>query len=89
MGFDVTDREGRRHAYPNQGAILRMNPDGTDFEVFAAGHGDWTSGVPATGRWTPSGPATQVYRFTYGIADDPAAEGQTAGATFTWEARSV
>jgi putative membrane-bound dehydrogenase-like protein len=37
MGFDVVDRSGRRWSYPNQGAVLRANPDGTDFEVFAAG----------------------------------------------------
>jgi len=37
MGFDVVDRTGRRWSYPNQGAVLRANPDGSDFEVFAAG----------------------------------------------------
>ncbi len=37
IGFNVVDQEGRRWAYPNQGAILRANPDGSDFEVFAAG----------------------------------------------------
>lgn len=37
VGFSVVDREGRRWDYPNQGAILRANPDGSDFEVFAAG----------------------------------------------------
>ena len=37
MGFDVTDQSGRRWSYPNQGAVLRANPDGSDFEVFAAG----------------------------------------------------
>ena len=28
MGFDVVDRSGRRWSYPNQGAVLRANPDG-------------------------------------------------------------
>jgi quinoprotein glucose dehydrogenase len=37
VGLNVVDREGRRWAYPHQGAILRANPDGSDFEVFAAG----------------------------------------------------
>jgi putative membrane-bound dehydrogenase-like protein len=37
MGFDVVDRSGRRWSYPNQGAVLRANPDGSDFEVFATG----------------------------------------------------
>lgn len=37
MGFSVVDDRGRRHSYPNQGAVLRANPDGTDFEVFATG----------------------------------------------------
>lgn len=37
MGFNVADSAGRRWALQNQGAIVRANPDGTDFEVFAAG----------------------------------------------------
>jgi glucose/arabinose dehydrogenase len=37
MGFDVTDKAGRRWSQPNRGGILRANPDGTDFEVFASG----------------------------------------------------
>jgi quinoprotein glucose dehydrogenase len=37
MGFDVVDRSGRRWSYPNQGAVLRADPDGSGFEVFAAG----------------------------------------------------
>lgn len=37
IGLNVTDQEGKQWAYPNQGAVLRANPDGSDFEVFAAG----------------------------------------------------
>ena len=37
IGLNVVDQDGKRWAYPNQGAILRANPDGSDFEVFAAG----------------------------------------------------
>lgn len=37
MGFTVVDSEGRRWSYPNQGAVLRAEPDGSGFEVFAAG----------------------------------------------------
>lgn len=37
IGLNVTDQEGKQWAYPNQGAILRANRDGSDFEVFAAG----------------------------------------------------
>ena len=37
MGFDVVDQSGRRWSSPNQGAVLRANPDGSDFEVFATG----------------------------------------------------
>ncbi len=36
-GISVTSREGRRFHYPNQGGVLRCNPDGSDFEVFAHG----------------------------------------------------
>ena len=37
LGFTVVDDEGDEHSYPRQGAILRANPDGSDFEVFATG----------------------------------------------------
>jgi quinoprotein glucose dehydrogenase len=37
IGFNVADRSGRRWVYPNQGAVLRSEIDGSGFEVFAAG----------------------------------------------------
>jgi putative membrane-bound dehydrogenase-like protein len=37
IGLNVVDRTGRRWAYPNQGAILRSEIDGSGFEVFATG----------------------------------------------------
>jgi putative heme-binding domain-containing protein len=37
IGFNVVDRNGKRWAYPNQGAVLRSEMDGSNFEVFAAG----------------------------------------------------
>lgn len=36
-GFSVTNREGKLLDYPNTGGVLRMNPDGSDLEVFATG----------------------------------------------------
>ncbi|MHC4876927.1 MAG: PVC-type heme-binding CxxCH protein [Planctomycetota bacterium] len=36
-GISATSREGRRFHYPNQGGVMRCNPDGSDFEVFAHG----------------------------------------------------
>jgi quinoprotein glucose dehydrogenase len=37
IGLNVVDKSGTRWAYPNRGSILRANPDGTEFEVFASG----------------------------------------------------
>src|SRR5699024_6717101 len=37
VGFNVEGADGRQWTYPNQGAILRSDPDGSNFEVFAAG----------------------------------------------------
>ena len=37
IGVNVVDENGKRWAYPNQGAVMRANPDGSDFEVFAHG----------------------------------------------------
>ena len=32
-GFNFTTQEGRKYKYPNQGAIFRFDPDGSNFEV--------------------------------------------------------
>ncbi|SOE23773.1 putative membrane-bound dehydrogenase domain-containing protein [Spirosomataceae bacterium TFI 002] len=38
IGANLTDLSGKNHFYPNQGVIVRCNPDGSDFEVFSHGH---------------------------------------------------
>jgi putative heme-binding domain-containing protein len=37
MGLHVVDRNGKTWAYPNRGAVMRSDPDGSNFEVFASG----------------------------------------------------
>lgn len=37
IGLNVVDKDGKRWKYPNRGAILRSDPDGSNFEVFAMG----------------------------------------------------
>jgi quinoprotein glucose dehydrogenase len=37
IGANIVDKAGNKHFYPNEGIIVRANPDGTDFEVFASG----------------------------------------------------
>ncbi|EMI18311.1 heme-binding protein [Rhodopirellula maiorica SM1] len=36
-GISLTSREGKRFHYPNQGGVMRCDPDGSNFEVFAHG----------------------------------------------------
>jgi quinoprotein glucose dehydrogenase len=36
-GINVVSKEGNRFFYPNQGGVMRANPDCSDFEVFANG----------------------------------------------------
>ncbi|MCR9292385.1 MAG: c-type cytochrome [bacterium] len=36
-GIHVTTPDGRVYAYPHRGGVMRCNPDGSDFEVFAHG----------------------------------------------------
>lgn len=38
IGANITTVDGTNHKYPNQGVIVRCNPDGSDFEVFSRGH---------------------------------------------------
>lgn len=37
IGATINDKEGNIYNHPNEGLILRSNPDGSDFEVFAKG----------------------------------------------------
>lgn len=37
IGANITTKDGAVHKYPNQGIIVRSNPDGTNFEVYAHG----------------------------------------------------
>jgi len=37
LGLNVVDQTGKRWNYPNQGAVMRCNPDGSDFQVYAHG----------------------------------------------------
>jgi quinoprotein glucose dehydrogenase len=37
IGANLTAKDGTKHFYPNEGIIVRSNPDGSDFEVVASG----------------------------------------------------
>ena len=37
IGAVITAKDGKKYSYPNEGVIVRSNPDGSDFEVFASG----------------------------------------------------
>ena len=37
IGANITTKEGVNHNYANEGILVRSNPDGSDFEVFASG----------------------------------------------------
>lgn len=37
IGFNGTGSDGTKYEFPNEGVIVRANPDGSDFEVFAHG----------------------------------------------------
>lgn len=37
-GLNVTSKEGRKFSFPNEGATLRIEPDGSGFEVYTRGN---------------------------------------------------
>ena len=37
IGANITTADGKNHKYSNEGVIVRSDPDGSNFEVFAAG----------------------------------------------------
>ncbi|GEM_PF-2276699 len=46
----------------------------------------WATGLVDPGTWRQH--ETHAYRFTVRLADEPAAQGLVAGASFRWEARA-
>ncbi len=36
-GFSIVTKEGKAHHYPNEGALFRFEPDGTNFEIIHTG----------------------------------------------------
>ncbi len=53
---------------------------------FSANHRDVGTGLAS---FSTSGPAgAKSFRFSFGLRDDPVAQGRTAVATFTWQTRS-
>lgn len=48
-----------------------------------------TNAATGVGAWTPPGPGTRIYRFTYTLADNNAAAGLTAQVSFTWQATNT
>ena len=38
IGANLTANDGSKYKFPNRGVIVRANPDGSNFEVFSAGH---------------------------------------------------
>ncbi len=48
-------------------------------------HGDYAGGLVA---WSPTGQDTRTYRISYTVQDDNAAQGLSATADFSWEART-
>jgi putative membrane-bound dehydrogenase-like protein len=84
IGMNVTDATGRQWAYPNRGVVLRAEPDGSHFEVFATGirntqeiafdeHGNMVS-VDNDGDYP--GESERVVYITYG---------SDAGWRSTWQ----
>jgi quinoprotein glucose dehydrogenase len=77
-GISVVSKEGKKFLYPNQGGVMRCDPDGSNFEVFAHGlrnvqemafdeHGNWF------GVDNDSDSANESERFVYIV------EGMDAG----------
>jgi hypothetical protein len=82
---------------PNFSNCTNFTPDASNYSGLGPGviYNSTLSAFPSTytaavsdpaASWAPN--ATASYMFTVDIADNNAAQGLTAGATFTWEARS-
>ena len=84
IGLNVVDQTGRRWEYPNQGAILRSNFDGSGFEVFATGlrntqefdFDDYGNMISVDNDGDHKGESERVVYITYG---------SDAGWRSTWQ----
>jgi quinoprotein glucose dehydrogenase len=64
-GINVLSKEGKPFFYPNQGGVMRANPDGSDFEVFAHGLRNVQE------------PTFDAYGNWFGVDNDSDQEGET------------
>ena len=64
-GINVISKEGKQFFYPNQGGVMRANPDGSDFEVFAHGVRNVQE------------PTFDAYGNWFGVDNDSDQEGET------------
>lgn len=69
------------------GSVLTAG-GGDTLTTFTTAHNSYATGVSA---WTPAGSSNAVrsYRITWTLQDNNAAQGDTAQADFTWEARNT
>lgn len=69
-------------------AASTLSGGGETLDSFSAAHTDFGSGVSV---WAPTGtaPESKSYRITYTLQDTNSAMGQSAAATFTWEAQNT
>lgn len=77
-------------------SAVGSNPNCSDFGASSQVVSNTLDNLAATNAWsngldlwkpTANG-QTRTYKFTYSVADNNAAAGQTVAATFTWEAQS-
>jgi hypothetical protein len=87
--LNLTVEEGTGGSF---GSCAGFTPSGSDFTgTLAAFAGASTTSATGVGSFAPAGgsAAVRVYRFSYTLADDNAAQGLTATVKFTWEASST
>lgn len=73
-GVNVTSKEGRQFLLPNEGAILRAEPDGSNFEVYARG------------LRNPQEPAFDVFGDWFAVDNDADMQGERERFVFVPEA---
>ncbi|MFB3737836.1 MAG: hypothetical protein ACE14W_02580 [Candidatus Velamenicoccus archaeovorus] len=83
--LDVTVTEGTGGTF---GSCAGFVPSATLYSgTLAAFPTTWAGGLAdADGTWTTG--ESHAYRFEISLQDDPAAQGQSGSASFTWEARN-
>src|SRR5439155_1414328 len=69
-GYNITSKEERNFAHPYEGAVFRVDPVGSNLEVFAWGLGNYSDG-PCGFKYNPGTALSEEYKGHFFLTQFP------------------